>query len=377
MFKLKKLYILLIGIFFLLHITSPTFAQNVGSDHSNFDQAAQILEKAISDHEMMGVAGGFSINGEITFQRGFGFQDDQQKIPFTENTISRLASIAKTMTGVAILQLFEKGKIDMDVPIQTYLPDFPIKSEGAITIRHLLNHTSGIGEYESKREVNNKTQYKSISEAVDIFKNRKLLSIPGTEYYYSSYGYDVLGLIIEKVSGLSYEAYLQKYIWEPTGMLYTSVENFGQNYENKADLFHKGSNGKIKATAETNLSDRIPAGGIQSSVADILKYGNALLQYLLIEEKTFQMMVADPQIRDKEAGNGYGMGWFLYGENEKYGPVYGHSGGQMGCSSFLFILPEIGATSIVISNTSGALQEVSNLAVKLFHLAGEIALDSK
>ncbi|MBK8503455.1 MAG: beta-lactamase family protein [Saprospiraceae bacterium] len=127
----------------------------------------------------------------------------------------------------------------------------------------------------------------------------------------------------------------------------------------------------MRKTDATNLSDRIPGGGVYSSVSDVLKFGNAILANTLIKAETLQIMVELPDLQYD--GNAYGFGWYLYGENPKYGNVFGHNGTQTGASTFLMLLPAEKTVIVVLSNTSGAMQEVTNIAISLFDIAAESA----
>ncbi|MFT4761374.1 MAG: serine beta-lactamase-like protein LACTB [Paraglaciecola sp.] len=174
--------------------------------------ANELLEQQIKDKKCVGVAAGFSIVDGARWSGGEGYRNQVDKTPFTTETITRLASIAKPMTAIAIMQLVEQGKIDLEAAVQTYIPDFPIKKEGTITVKNLLQHSSGINGFKSNKERNNKVEYLNLAAATELFKNRDLLATPGEAFNYTSYGYTVLGLIIEKASGLTYEAYMQKNI---------------------------------------------------------------------------------------------------------------------------------------------------------------------
>ena len=330
-------------------------------------QGDEILQQAIENEECIGLAAGFSINGEASWASGAGFSEVESEAPFTEETLSRIASIAKPMTAVAILQLHEQGKIDLDASIQTYLPNFPRHPEGDITVRRLLGHGSGIGAYQSGKERENQTHYPTLEDAMTIFQDRSLAFQPGTAFGYTSYGYVVLGRVIEEVSGLSYEEYLRTHIWEPAGMEHTGIEVAGENYPGKAALYHRRDNGKIRPAKATDLSDRVPGGGLYSTVTDLLRFGDAVLDGRLITAESLALMMQDNGL--KTEGNPYGLGWYLYGENPNYGPVIGHTGGQTGCSAMLMLLPEAGTSIIVLSNTSGAMQTVSSIAVQLFGVA--------
>lgn len=326
-----------------------------------------LIQKAVEETQSVGIAAGFSVDGVIKWQEAAGFSDEENKKSFDPSTLTRIASIAKPMTAFAIMQLYEQGKLDLDKPIQTYLPAFPVNKEGTITTRHLLQHSSGLDGYKSEKEQENKTNYPGLADAVSIFKDRDLISEPGKAFHYTTYGYVVLGLIIEQVSGMSYESYMQQNIWDKAGMKHTGIEHFDHPVQGQSKIYHLNNKGKIKEAKPTNLSDRIPGGGIYSCLTDMLKFGDAVLNNVFVKESTLKMMIEDPKL--KTDGNGYGLGWYLYGENPKYGNVIGHNGSQTGASTFLMLLPEQKTTIVVLSNTSGAMQRVSNITVQLFDVA--------
>ncbi len=329
--------------------------------------ANQLLEEAVTTGSVVGLSGGFSIDGEVKWLGSAGLSNSADGTEFTPNTSSRIASISKPITAVAILQLYEAKKIDLDLPIQTYLSNFPIKKEGAITIRELLYHTSGIDEYKNNKERENQVHYENLTEAMKIFEDRDLIATPGQTFNYTTYGYVVLGRIIEAVSGMPYADYIQSNILDPLQMENTGVEIFGTTYEGKSMLYHNNSKGKISEADHHDLSNRVPGGGFYSTAEDMLTFGDAIIANSLINEATTEMMFVDSG--RKKQGNGYAMGWYLYGENPSYGPVYGHNGAQTGASAFLMLLPQVETSIVVLSNTSGAMQEVTNITIKLFDVA--------
>lgn len=349
-------------IIFWMYSSTALFAQ------AEFKaKALHLLTEAVDQGKCAGIAAGFSVQSEINWMDGAGEQVLKSGNGFKQQTLTRIASITKSMTAVAVLQLYEQGKVDLDATIQAYIDDFPQKSEGDITVRQLLQHSSGIDGYQSGRERENKVYYNNLEEAIRIFRDRDLVHQPGAAFHYTTYGYVVLGRLIERVSGMSYENYLQKNIWEPAAMTNTGVEIAGRKYENKSALYHLRSGRKLKSVKPTDLSDRVPGGGVYSTVEDLLKFGQALLEGKLLDSSTLELMWQDSGL--KREGNAYGMGWYLYGENPHYGPVYGHNGAQTGASTFLMLLPEQQTTIVVLSNTSGAMQTVTDITLKLFDLA--------
>jgi len=366
---------LILSFLFQITLVSLAFSQASDSRESAIAKSKALLDNAISQQKCVGISAGVSVNGVIEWKDAAGYADKDNKTLYKTQTLTRTASIAKPMTAVAIMQLVEKNLLDIEAPINNYLDNFP--NGNKITTRHLLSHISGMDAYKSKKEVENKKHYPTLTQAADVFKDRKLLAEPGTAFNYTSYGYVVLGMIIESASGQSYEAYMQEHILDKVGMTHTGVEHFGQDYQDQAALYHIEKKGKIKSKKSNDLSNRIPAGGFYSTVEDLLAFGNALMSGELISAASFDMMKVDCGL--KKEGNGYGLGFYLYGMNDDFGEIVGHTGAQTGSSTFIMLLPDVSTSVVVLSNTSGALQEVSNIIVNLYHLGAKMstATDAK
>lgn len=335
------------------------------------NQANDLLLEAVQEGHCAGIAAGIRTNDGISWEGKAGLADLDKAIPFSGTTVNRTASISKPMTAVAIMQLHERGLLELDAPVNKYLPIFQEGIKAKITVRHVLQHASGMRAYANKKEADNAIHYPTLAAAFNIIADDALLFPSGTDFNYTSYGYNVLGMIIEEISGMSFADYLRTNIWEPAGMTQTSLEEAGKSYANKATLYHQKKPGKIKVVGTSDLSDRFAGGGIQSSVSDLLHFGNALQNGVLLDADTFAEMMVDSEL--KKEGNGYGLGWYLYGERPNSGTVIGHSGAQYGVSAFLMLMPEQKTTVAVLSNTSGALQEVSNITVALLSIAEALA----
>lgn len=355
--KMKKYSILVLILFVFNSVAQEKNKQIQGQ-----------LDNIVEDKMVMGVAAAYSINGEIIEQAAAGYADKGAGKLLQSDTKLRMGSIAKSMTALAIMQLVEQGKLDLDLPIQTYIPDYPKHKKTQITTRHLLSHTSGISGYKDGRESNTTTQYPTLYDALNLFKDRDLLFEPGTQYSYTTYGYTVLGAIMESVTGQTFEAYMIEHIFAKAGMSNTGVEKFGEELENESKLYHRNnSKGKAKPAKENNLSNRLPAGGFYTSLIDMLKFGDAVLKNTLVKEETFTLMRKHHSL-EKE-NNAYGFGWFLYNPKPNEGAIIGHPGAQTGCTSFLFIVPEKKAVSIILSNTSRAQSSVDPIANNLLRLS--------
>lgn len=341
------------------------YGQNATNDTISASEISNnLLKELVIKHKATGVVAGISQGDTILWKSSYGYMDLKNHKKANTEMRTRIASISKPMTAIAVMQLFEKGLIQLDEPIQTYIKEFPSVSTNKITIRHVLNHTSGIKGYASAKETETRKNYSTLTEAMNFFKDRELHAEPGEEYNYTTYGYVVLGVLIERVSGESFEDYMIKNIWKKAGMNNTGVEHNGETYENKTQLYAKRKNGKVKHVKKgNNLSNRVPGGGFYSTVNDMLKFGQAVINNTLIKEETLKMMFEDNGL--KKEGNPIGLGLYMYGGQPNPEEVLGHSGEQTGVSSQLFIIPSQQKVIIVLCNTSGVWGETVGTAVKI------------
>ncbi|MBL4658708.1 MAG: beta-lactamase family protein [Flavobacteriales bacterium] len=337
---------------------------NSQSDMRLKKSADTILDKYMDLNEFLGVSAGFFKEGCGTYIAGAGFSSKRDNSKASSIMLSRIASITKPMTAIAIMQLYERGVLDLDAPIQAYLDDFPRKTEGKITIRELLRHTSGVPHYSSKIDAISFKNYSSLADAVDSFKLRELRFKPGEAYEYSSYGYTILGAILEKVSGVTYEEYMKNNIWLKAGMLNTSLERDGI-YQNKSRLYLKVKSTYIRSPY-TNLSVIYPAGGVQSTVEDLLKFGAAVINNELIGRDTLEMMIDVTNSLAPTGGDDpYGFGWSVY-DTPAHGRMIAHSGSQLGASAYFSIYLDEKIVTAVLSNAFGTKNSA-------YHLSKEIS----
>lgn len=328
-------------------------------------KADSLLDKAILSNDFLGVTIGLYKAGCGTWIGGAGFSSKKDQKRVNGNMLNRIASISKPMTALAIMKLYEESKIDLDVPIQTYLEEFPIKKEGKITIRQLLKHTSGLPNYSSNWEGFTYTHYPTLIKAIEHFKDKDLVFKPEADFLYSPYGYTVLGAIIEKVSGQSYEEYMVNNIWRKAGMKNTSLEHRDKIYDNKARLYLKVKSNYIRAPYN-DLSLTYSGGGIQSTAFDLLELGKAILENKLIDSTTFDLMISSTD--SLKAGTPYGFGWYVQND-PKYGRIIYHGGSQSGTSAYFRIYLDEKIIVSVLTNNSFSGYDTRFLAKDISSLA--------
>lgn len=274
------------------------------------------------------------LKGDTLWAKGFGYSDIENKIPMKENSSFRLASVTKPMTAVAILQLAEKGKLNLDDEVQKYVPYFPKKSY-PVTIRYLLGHLGGIPHYKSYEELHIKTP-KDTREAIEIFANYDLVAEPGTLYHYSSYGYNLLGAVIEGVSKMSYGKYMEENIWKPLGMNSTCMDSPDEIIPNRVKGY-RILEGEIRNSEFVDMRSRFAGGGTRSTVVDLLKFVKGLKENKIISKESLDKMFTSMTTKGGEL-TGYGYGWFVRPINGHF-LVY-HTGSQQETRTFLAYLPK-------------------------------------
>ena len=326
------------------------------------------LDELISTYAEYGKFNGSVLvaeKGEIIYKKGFGLANVEWGIPNQPDTKFRLASITKQFTAMLIVQLAAENKIKLDVPISTYLPDYPKKTADIITIHHLLTHTSGIPSYTSfpgYREMMSDPY--SPEEIVKLFVDLPLEFTPGERFNYSNSGYILLGYIIEKISGKSYEEQLHSRIFTPLKMNNSGYEHNSAVIKNKASGYDRMGNDFQHATY-IDMSVPFSAGGIYSTVEDLFLWDQALYTEKLLPKKYMDLLFNKCITSYGQAY--YGYGWEIdetnIGNSTERVPTIGHSGGINGFSTLIIRRPSEESLIVLLSNTSGSSLGEMNVAI--------------
>jgi len=268
-----------------IHVEPVQDPQNVivpepkANDEELMAAARQLLEAETRADEFSGVVL-IAKNFQVLFQQAYGFADREKKIPNRKDTKFNLGSINKNFTRAAILQLEKQGKLSLPDPIQKFLPDYPNRQAAEkVTIQQLLDMTSGIGDFFGPRyEATPKENIRSLQDYLPLFADQPLKFEPGTNNRYSNGGYIVLGVLIEKASGLDYYTYVRENIFKPNGMLDTDSYERDKAVPNLAlGYTRRGRPGGERVLNQATLPGRgSSAGGGYSTAEDLLKYVKAL-----------------------------------------------------------------------------------------------------
>lgn len=348
-----------------LSVTLTTIAQiQQPLSDSQAQQIEAIIHDEIAQQELIGVAIGVVNNGQIAYTQGFGYADRNTRQKVDLDSKFRWASMAKSLTSMAAFKLWEDGKLDFDKDIHHYVSNFP---EQAVTMNHLLQNQGGIGHYsEMNRDYPNWDRLRiAYSDdkpynaylSSNILADAPLQSIPGTQYLYSTFGFNLAGAAIEKAGKDAYNkgyiALVNDYIAEPLEMTTLQPDYSFGSAENEVMGYYKNNSGEIIARNDDNISWKLPAGGFHSTIGDLTKFMQALINKKILQSATYDKAWTKQDKPDKN-GNmtnyAYGFGVDGSGANLR---VW-HSGAQTKTRTLYFCYPNQGTGVAVMCNSEWA-----------------------
>jgi CubicO group peptidase (beta-lactamase class C family) len=325
-------------------------AQDKGLSSEKRAQIEETVSAFMTANSVPGVSVAVVQNGQPIWSSGFGMSDLEDFTPATSSTLYRLGSISKPITAVAILQLYERGKLDLDAPVQKYCPSFPQK-DAPITSRQLLGHLGGIRHYneDGKGDVpeDSARHFATMQESLQLFAADPLVAKPGAEFHYSTYGYTLLGCVLEGAASQVFVDFVRENVLRPAGMEHTQADDFFAIVPHRTRWYHKDKSGVVRNAGVLDSSYKIPGGGLISSAADMANFEAAILADKLVKRSTRDIMWTVPQPPEGKPSH-YALGWFVA---DKFGfRTAGHSGGRQGTDTDIIIAPERGLGVVVLAN---------------------------
>ncbi len=309
------------------------------------------VSKFMASTHVPGVSVAVVESGEYEWAEGFGFADLENNAPASEHTLYRLGSISKPLTAVGAMQIYERGQLDLDAPIQKYCPAFP-KKQAPITTREVMGHLGGIRHYKSgspdEAELGNTKHFDNpIQAGIDFFKNDALVADPGTHFHYSTQGYTLVGCVMEGASGAKYLDFMRQNVLAPAGMEHTQADDRFAIIPYRTRFYQQTKSGAVQNADFLDSSYKIPGGGWLSSAEDMARFEVAILNDKLLKPATRDLMWTPLKPSDGSKDR-YGLGWAA-GDDIGFVAV-GHSGGQQGTSTAFFIAPAQRSGVVVLTN---------------------------
>ncbi len=285
-------------------------------------------------------------NGKTVFAQAYGLADREKKTPNALKTRFRIGSMNKMFTAVATLQLVQSGKLDLKAPFGKYLTDYPNQDVASkVTIDQLLSHTGGTGDIFGPQFDQRRLELKTLRDYVNLYGTRALQFEPGSRWQYSNYGFLLLGVLIEKVSGQSYYDYVRDHIFKPAGMMGTASEPEDQTVSDRSVGYTKFGGSSWRPNTETLPFRGTSAGGGYSTVEDLFRFATALQTHKLLNAQHTEILTTGKV----EAGRGkyaYGFADSVINGTR----CFGHGGGAPGMNGELQICPGPGYVIAILSN---------------------------
>jgi CubicO group peptidase (beta-lactamase class C family) len=298
-------------------------------------------------------------NGRVILRRAYGMADLERHVAATPETDYRLASVSKQFTAMAIMLLARDGKVRYDQPVREILPELPAAAE-RVTLRHLLNHTSGLPDYEDLIP-DSQTVQVSDRDVLALLARKDTLYFPaGSTYRYSNSGYVLLGLIVERVSGVSFPEFLRARIFAPLGMTASVAHVEGVDTVPHRAYGYSPAGGGFTRTDQSVTSATLGDGGIYTNVDDLVRWDQALYGETLVDAGTLRLATTPPSLPGG-AETQYGFGWFV--DTYRNERRWRHTGETSGFRNAIQRFPGRRFTVIVLTNRNGG--EPSSVAERI------------
>jgi CubicO group peptidase (beta-lactamase class C family) len=359
---------LLAVLLFVVDVSPQNQISSLSAHHEiAIEWSRRLLHIIQEEAGIPGLSVAVGVEGRIVWEGALGYSDLEQRVSITPQTLFRIGSVSKPLTSALMARLHEQKRIDLDAPVREYLPSFPEK-QFAITPRQLAGHLGGIRHYSENESINYKS-YESVFQGLDRFQKDPLLHQPGTEYHYSSYGYNLLGAVLESACGQSFVSCMEQEVFRVLRLDSTVADLPRPIISNRTRFYERSNNGIVNAPY-SDRSYKIPSGGFLSTAGDLVRFGLGLIEGGLLRSETVEMMFT-PQKTTAGRETGYGMGWRARTDWEGRRVVH-HGGSAEGGRAFLLMYPGQRTVVAILANLSEAaiLQEEAQTLAEFFFTPG-------
>ena len=297
-----------------------------------------------------GVQVAVAVNGKLVWSEGFGYADAERQKPVTRETQFRIGSVSKPLTATAVALLYEQGKLDLDAPVQRYVPSFPDKGY-PITTRLLAGHLAGIRHYKDREFFLNR-RFATVLDGLTIFQDDSLLFPPGTRFSYSSYGWNLVSAVVEAASGDDFLHHMAAHVFRPLGLSHTAPDRSDSLIPGRTQFYDRDSAGSYRVAPAVDNSYKWAGGGFVSTAEDLVKFGSALLEPGLLKRETLDLLFTSQRTSAGQS-TGYGIGWFLRTDSLGHRWAF-HGGGAVGGTAVFGLDRDSRLVVAILTNLSDA-----------------------
>ena len=316
--------------------------------------AARARAHAIACEKLVPNIPGFAlavaVDGRVVWSEAFGYANLETHRPATAATQFRIGSVSKSLTADAVAQLYEQGKLDLDAPIQRYVPTFPEKI-GVITTRLLGGHLAGIRHYQGNEFLLNQP-YSTVTAGLAVFQNDPLVAPPGTRYSYSTYGFNLISAVVEGASGEQFLAYMSRHVFQPLRMSSTAPDRNDSLIANRTRFYERTASGEFVPAPAVDNSYKWGGGGFLSTAEDLVRFGTAHLTAGYLKAATLDLLFT-PQHTTSGDTTPYGIGWFVATDTLGHRTVF-HGGSSVGGTTIFSVDRDSRVVIALVTNLSDA-----------------------
>ena len=291
-----------------------------------------------------------AVGGKLVWSEAFGYADLAREVPVTAETQFRIGSVSKPLTAAAVALLYEQGKLDLDAPVQRYVPSFPDKGY-PITTRQLAGHLAGIRHYRGDEFLRNR-HFDTVLEGLAIFQGDSLLFPPGTKFSYSSYGWNLISAVVEGAAGQDFLTYMSRNVLRPLGLTHTAPDRVDSLIPNRTRFYERGADSGFVPAPPVDNSYKWAGGGFLSTAEDLVRFGSALLEPGFLKAATLELLFTSQKTTAGEP-TGYGIGWFVATDGRGHRWV-SHGGGSVGGTTAFSVDRDSRVVVAITSNLTGA-----------------------
>ncbi len=326
-------------------------AGSSAGEHSAAIESARLLIDSLMEAEdIPGLSVAVGRGPEVIWSEGFGYSDLTHQVNVTPLTRFRIGSVSKPITAAALAVLVERGALDLDAPVQDYVPSFPAK-RFSVTTRQLAGHLGGIRHYRGSENFS-AVNYPDVLSGLVIFENDPLINEPGTEYSYSSYAWNLISAVVEGASGEPFLDFMEREVFGALGMDQTVADRNRPIIPHRTRFYVRDADGRVVNAPYVDNSYKWAGGGFISTPEDLLIFANAHLEPGYLRAETLELLFASQVLRDG-AETGYGVGW-RSSENVHGERVVSHGGGSVGGRTHLTLNRDTGLMVAIVANLSSA-----------------------
>ena len=338
--------------------------------HAPAIEVARALLDSLMDAESIpGLSISIGRGSQLIWSEGFGYSDLTHHVMVTPLTKFRVGSVSKPMTAAALGVLVESGALELDAPVQDYVPSFPEK-RWPVTTRQLAGHLGGIRHYRGMENFS-RTRYPTVLSGLAIFADDSLINEPGTEFSYSSYAWNLISAVVEGASGEDFLDYMDRVVFDPLGMDRTVADWNGPVIADRTRFYVADSTRQVFNAPYVDNSYKWAGGGFLSTPEDLLVFANAHLEPGFLQAETLETLFASQRLRDGTE-TGYGIGW-RSATNAHGERIVSHTGGSVGGRTVLTLNRDTGLIVAIVANLSSApiSNGLAGRVEELFRSAGD------